>query len=231
MSGPLPSSVVAAIAFLGRGGGQVKALGGFRKGRHSVPDGATAAANAFLARLCADELAEQAEDLFQRTRAALGYKRAEISLSVASPSAVLTARDFTVEIAYALEEADSARYAVTTTLRDLKDADLVRTEGFTSVFTGAFAELRFELARGVAVEAVIDAVEALDGEGGLRVGYPSDCRDCEITVDGVDAVVRCSGVALDVVFPRPGGPAELLDAFAAVREAFRLSRALAALVG
>jgi len=144
---------------------------------------------------------------------------------------VLTARDFTVEIAYALEEADSARYAVTTTLRDLKDADLVRTEGFTSVFTGAFAELRFELARGVAVEAVIDAVEALDGEGGLRVGYPSDCRDCEITVDGVDAVVRCSGVALDVVFPRPGGPAELLDAFAAVREAFRLSRALAALVG
>ena len=231
MSGPLPSSVVAAIAFLGRGGGQVKALGGFRKGRHTVPDGATAAANTFLARLCADELAEQAEDLFQRTRAALGYKRAEISLSVASPSAVLTARDFTVEIAYALEEADSARYAVTTTLRDLKDADLVRTEGFTSVFTGAFAELRFELARGVAVEAVIDAVEALDGEGGLRVGYPSDCRDCEITVVGVDAVVRCSGVALDVVFPRPGGPAELLDAFAAVREAFRLSRALAALVG
>ena len=48
---------------------------------------------------------------------------------------------------------------------------------------------------------------------------------------GVDALVRCSGAALDVVFPRPGGPAELLDAFAAVRDAFQLSRALAALIG
>jgi hypothetical protein len=231
MSGPLPSSVVAGIAFIGRAGGQVKALGGFRKGRHTVPDAASAAATAFLARLCADELAEQAEALFQRTRAALGYKRAEISLSVASPSAVLTARDFAVEIAYALEESDPARYAVMTTLRDLRDADLARTEGFAATFAGSFAELRFELARGVAVEAVIDAVEALDGDRGLRVSYPSDCRECEITVAGVDALVRCSGVALDVVFPRPGGPAELLDAFAAVRDAFQLSRTLAALIG
>ena len=45
MVGPeLPSAIVAGLAFVGRGGGAVKALGGFRKGRHTVPDAASAAA-------------------------------------------------------------------------------------------------------------------------------------------------------------------------------------------
>jgi len=39
-------------------------------------------------------------------RAGLGYKRKDISLSVASPLAALAAKDFTVEIFYALEEAE-----------------------------------------------------------------------------------------------------------------------------
>ena len=80
------------------------------------------------------------------------------------------------------------------------------------------------LKKGARVEAIIDAIEALDGEGGLSVQYPSDYRDCVIRVDGVEAEVRCTGATLEVVFPRGRAPAELIEAFAAVRSAFALTK-------
>jgi hypothetical protein len=47
----------------------------------------------------------------------------------------------------------------------------------------------------------------------------------------VEATVRCTGGALEVVFPRAGGPAELVDAFAEVRGAFQISMVLRTLIG
>lgn len=230
MSAELPSSVIASICFVGRGGGQVKALAGFKKSHHSVPDAANAVTNAFLGKICGPELAEEAEALFQEARMGLGYKRRDISLSVTAPVATLAARDFQVEIVYALEESDPSRYAVTTTMRELCDLDVARGEAFGRIFAGKFSEISFGLKKGARVEAVIDAIEALDGEGGLNVQYPSDYRDCTISVTGVDAVVRCTGAAIEMVFPRGGAPAELVDGFLAVREAFQISKALRGLI-
>lgn len=231
MSAQLPSSVIASICFVGRTGGQVKSLAGFKKRHHSVPDAANATTNAFLGKICEPELTEEAEGLFQEVRTGLGYKRKEISLSVTPPLATLAAKDFSVEIVYVLEDADPARYAVTTTLRELRDLDLARGEAFSGIFAAKFAEISFALQKGARVEAVIDAIEALDGEGGLAVQYPSDYRECTISVTGVDAIVRCTGAALEIVFPRNGSPAELVDAFLAVRDAFQISKPLAGLIG
>ena len=187
--------------------------------------------NAFLGKICEGQLTAEAERLFQDARASLGYKRKEIGLTVTSPMAILTAKDFTVEIFYALEEHDATRYAVTTTLRELRDAGLARRGEFARIFAARFSKISFALKKGAQVEAVIDAIETLNGDSGLSVNYPSDYRDCLIRVDGVDAAVRCTGAALEVIFPRGGAPAELIDAFAAVREAFQVSKALSGLIG
>ncbi|MEO7411944.1 MAG: hypothetical protein ABIZ81_01185, partial [Opitutaceae bacterium] len=92
MTGALPSSIVAGISFIGRGAGQVKTLGGFKKSHHTLPDAANATTNAFLGKICEGELAAQSEKLFQSVRTGLGYKRKDVGLSVASPAAVLTAK-------------------------------------------------------------------------------------------------------------------------------------------
>ncbi len=222
--------MVAGISFVGRGGGAVKDLAGFRKGQHTVPDAANAVTNAFLGKICAGELAETAEGLFQEVRTGLDYKRKDIALSVTSPLAMLGAKDFTVEIFYALEERDPARYAVTTTLRGLMDVKLARHEAFMRIFAGKFTEIGFALKKGASVEAIIDAIEELERDDGLTVTYPSDYRDCLIRVEGVDAEVRCTAAALEIVFPRASSPAELIDAFAEVREAFRISKGLSSLI-
>ncbi len=231
MTGALPSAIIAGISFIGRSHGAVKQLAGFRKGHHTLPDAANAATNAFLGKICAGELGAQAEALFQKVRAGLGYKRKDVSLTLTPPLAVLAAKDFTVEIAYALEETAPTRYAVTQTLHSLRNGDLAQTEEFAAIFPAAFTEISFGLKKGAQVEAVIDAIEALEGENGLAVDYPAGCRECQIRVTGVDAQVRCTGGTLDIVFPRASSPRELLAEFAAVRGAFAVSPALAGMIG
>jgi len=230
-SSEIPSAVIAAISFIGRDGGWVKSLGGFKKGHHSVPDAANAVTNAFLGKICGGELSARAEKFFQNVRTGLGYKRKEVALAVAGPGAQLATKDFSLEIFYELEEHEAARYAVTTTLRGLRNADLAGTAEFARIFAGKFSEISFAFKKSARVEAVVDAIEALDGDDGLVVSYPSDCRECEIAVDGVDAKVRCTPTSLEMIFPRAAGPAELMDGFAAVRGAFAMSKPLAGMIG
>jgi hypothetical protein len=231
MTDVLPPRIVSEISFIGRGGGMVKTLEGFKKGHHTVPDATNPVTNGFLAKISARELTAEAEQLFQDVRVRLGYKRKEVSLAASPGFAVLTARDFTVEVQYALEETDASRYTVTTTLRELKSADLAQTAEFDTIFRARFGEISFGLKKGARVEEVIDVIEALDGEGGLSVTYPSDYRECWIKVEGVDATVRCTGGSLEMVFPRAGSPRELIAAFTAVRGAFAISKELASVVG
>jgi hypothetical protein len=228
-------SFISQVSLVGRGGGAFKTLRGFDKSRHTVPDAVNNATSGFLAKLCTPELSEEAEAFFQRARAELSYKRKDVSLDVTSPMAVLSAKDFTLEILYALETADPASYAITRTLHSIKNGDLLRVEKFNELFAGQFSAIAFALKKGVRVEAVIDAVEGLDDDDGevkLRVDYPSDCRDCTLTVEGIGAAVVCDGATLEMRFERSGSPRELVEAFAAVRKAFALTkdRALAGLL-
>src|SRR6184192_4054860 len=68
-----PRTFISQVSLVGRGGGAVKALAGFKKSHHTVPDAVNAATQGFFAKLCAGELAAEAEDFFQRARAGLGY--------------------------------------------------------------------------------------------------------------------------------------------------------------
>lgn len=230
MSGALPSSIVAGISFIGRAGGQVKTLSGFKKGHHTPPDAANETTNAFLGKICENELAEQAEKLFQAVRIGLRYKRKDLSLNVAGPAAVLATKDFLVEITYELTKSEPSRYAVTTTLHNLKNSDLAQTEEFEKIFAAMFSEISFALKKGARVEAIIDLVEAFDNKGGLKVSYPSDCGECMIAVEGVDAQVRCSGSSLEILFPRAASPRELMESFVTIRSAFDVNGELAAMI-
>ena len=221
---PPATPFVSQVSLRGHGSGAVKSLAGFRKPHHTVPDAVNAVTTAFLGRLCAAELAEEGENYYQRARTALGYRRADLALDVTSPAAVLTARDFTLEIAYALESDDPAAYRVTRTLHSLRSGELVELEEFDRLFAGVFSAIVFTLAKGVKVEAVIDAVEARPAGGPLAVNYPSDCRQCTLTVEGVAAEVGCDGATLEMRFPRAGSPREMIAAFLAVRSAFALTK-------
>lgn len=219
-----PNPFISRISLVGRSCGLVKTLAGFRKQHHTVPDAVNAATTAFLGKLCAGELAAEAEKFFQRSKAALAYKRTDLALEVISPVAVLTTKDFTFELTYALERNEPASYKITRTLHSLREGGLVERPEFNQLFAASFTGMVFSLAQGVKVEAVIDAVETRGSATGLTVSYPSDCRHCVLLVAGVPAEVICDGATLEMGFPHPGAPAELIEAFVAVRSAFALTK-------
>ncbi len=218
------SKFVAQVSLVGHSAGAVKNLAGFRKQHHTVPDAVNAVTTAFLGKLCSAELAEEGEAFYQRAKEALGYKRADLALDVTSPAAVLTTRDFTLEIAYELEREDPASFRVSRTLHSLRSGELVELEEFDQLFAGCFSTIVFALAKGVKVEAVIDAVEARPAGDAMTVSYPSDCRQCTLKVEGVEAEVVCDGATLEMRFPRAGSPREMVGAFVAVRAAFALTK-------
>jgi hypothetical protein len=217
-------SFVSRLSLAGRRSGRVKALAGFKKQHHTVPDAVNAATSAFLGKLCGSELTAEAEQWFQRSKAAFAYKRADLTLEIASPLAVLAAKDFTLEIAYALEASDPSSYGLTHTLHSLRDGKLVERPEFDELFARMFDRIVFTLTQGTSVEGVIDAVETHGAAGGLTVSYPSDCRHCVLSVTGVKAEVVCDGATLEMRFPRPGSPREVVAAFAEVRSAFALAK-------
>ncbi|MEJ1973558.1 MAG: hypothetical protein WDM96_14180 [Lacunisphaera sp.] len=169
MPKPAPSAFISRISLVGRDAGRVKTLAGFKKQHHTVPDAVNAATEGFLAKLCLAELAGEAEQFYQRAKAAFGYKRTDLALTVSSPVAVLTAKDFTLEIAYALQADDPASYGITRTLHSLSEAEGTARPELNEVFAAGFSGIVFALVKGVSVEAVIDAVEARGGEDGLAV--------------------------------------------------------------
>jgi hypothetical protein len=202
----------------------VKTLRTFRKSFHTPPDAVNATTSAFLAKLCVDELAEEGERFFQTARTLFAYKRKDVSLDIASPAAVLASKDFTLEIAYALDESDPGRYVITRALHSIRNANFLATAECESAFGGLFTEIVFALTKGAPVEAVIDAIENLADGTALAVTYPSDCSHCMLAVVGVSAEVRFDGAELAMIFPRAGSPQALLEGFHAVRHAFVLSK-------
>ena len=219
-----PHQFVSQISLVGRSNGAVKTLTGFRKQHHTLPDAVNASTTAFLGKLCISELTAEGEDFYQRTKAALGYKRTDFALEVTSPTAQLTTKDFVFELAYALQKNEPDHYSVTRTLYNLRSSQLVELAEFNNLFAGIFSGIVFNLTKGARVEAVIDAVEALDEKTLLEVSYPSDCQHCVLTVEGVDAEVICDGATLEMRFPKNGSPRDLVAAFAEVRSAFALTK-------
>ncbi len=219
-----PHKFVSQISLVGRSCGAVKTLTGFKKQHHTLPDAVNPSTMAFLGKLCMSELTAEGEDFFQRAKAALRYKRADLALEVISPNAQLTAKDFVFELSYSLEKTEPDRYAITRTLHGLRSGNLIEQLEFDALFAGIFSSIVFGLTKGARVEAVIDAIEALDEETALTVTYPSDCRHCVLQVENVAAEVVCDGATLEMRFPKNGSPRELVAAFGELRAAFALTK-------
>ncbi|HEU5078897.1 MAG TPA: hypothetical protein VFT72_06775 [Opitutaceae bacterium] len=216
--------IFEGLSFRGHTTGAFKALRGFKKSFHTVPDAANATTNAFLAKLAADELAEEGETFFQRARSLLDYKRKELALDLSVGAATLSAKDFTLTIAYSLSEDNPAEFVVTRTLENVRSAEFLALPEVDELLGGIFNEVNFQLSRGAPVEKVIDAVEELEGERAqMTITYPSNCATCTIAVPGVDAEVRYAPHELSMIFPRTAAPSTLWASFLAVRHAFALS--------
>ncbi len=214
-----------SLALVGRVWGEVRKLPAFDKKRHRVPDQANPATQAFLEKLCEQELVEEAEALFQASRRSFGYKRRDLSLEAGAGFARLETRDFVLELRYELDAEDPSNYSLETSLTSAASRDLLESEVFDAAIGSRFDRLRCGLRGKVSVEATIDALED-DESGDIEADYPSDCAYCVARIGGMDAEIFLDGTLLEIRFPRLSSAGDLLLAFEAIGDRFERNEIL-----
>ena len=210
---PSSSAEVRNVHLLGTRPGNVKNLLGFRKGFHKVP--AVLPDHNFerqFPAMCESDLEQLARELFEKLRAARGYKRKEINLNVGSPDATLTTSDFTLDLRYEVDPADPGDYRLVHDLHSIRDIAVFADGSLNEVFSGAFNRVSFSFGQAIDMEDLIDELEDAPG-GSATLKYPPDCSECSIKLDGFVGNVRVTPRELEVVSPMGTSPAELVKTF------------------
>jgi hypothetical protein len=218
------------VHILGTRTGIVKALLGFRKNFHRIPVVLPDAAyeRQFIG-ICAADLDRLVRDLFERLRTARGYKRREITLATDSPATTMTTTDFTLDIAYALDAGEPADYQITYDLHSIRDIGVFADEQLNGVFAGIFNRIAFPFAEAVAMEKLIDDLEAVPG-GASGLLYPPDCRECLVSLPGYLGNVRLTSTQMEVINPTSTSPADLVKTFVDASELLASNPTLARLI-
>jgi len=210
------TGVLKSSSFEGVSSGHVKKLSGFKKGIHRVPDLANDTTNRFLAKICEAELAEAGESLYQRLKVGLDFKRKDLNLSIDSPSALLSGKEFVFEIAYELDSDVPSTYQIVTTLSGLNHVGILKSDVFNEICQGLFNRFSYGFTDAVQIEEVIDMIEECSRPG-IRVEYPSDCRECSVFLEGFSGQILCQQFSLDIMLSTKSSPKPFLSGFEALR--------------
>jgi hypothetical protein len=141
-----------------------------------------------------------------------------LNLSVESPVALLSGKEFTFEIAYELDSDTPSTYQMITTLSGLNHVEILKSDVFNEICHGLFSQFSYGLTDAVQVEEVIDAVEACS-KPGITVEYPSDCRECSVFLEGFSGYIKCRQFSLDIMLLTKSSPKTFLGGFEALRGA------------
>lgn len=208
-----PPAETRNVHLLGTRPGNVKNLLGFRKGFHKIP--AVLPDFSFerqFPAICAADLEQLSRELFEKLRAARGYKRKEINLNVGSPDSTVTTTDFTLDLRYELDPADPGDYRLVHDLHTIRDIAVFADGSLNDVFRGIFNRVSFSFGQSINMEDLIDELEETPG-GSSNLKYPPDCSECSIQLPGFVGIVRVTPRELEVVSPAGASPAELVKTF------------------
>jgi hypothetical protein len=192
--------------------GNIKSLSGFKKGFHRVPERITRATESFLSDISATEIKDEAENIFQRLKASLNYKRRDIELNYGDGSASIIAKDFDVDIFISQNSADPSEYVLQVELKNIRSPEIIVSDTLNKIFSREFDSLTFEFKDAIRIEDIIDKIEALDNDN-ISIDYPGDYDYCKISIEGLYSEIEITSSSFKIVNPAPTSPKKLLDSF------------------
>ena len=213
-----PSAEASNAHLVGTRPGNVKNLLGFRKGVHKIP--AILPDPMFerqFAAISSPDIDKLGHELFEKLRAARGYKRKEINLAVNAPDATLTTSDFTLDLAYTPDPADPGDYLLTYDLHTIRDITIFADGSLDAVFSGVFNRVSFIFTQPIPMEDLIDELEEKPGASS-NLRYPPDCSEVVMQLPGLIGQVRVTSRELEVVSPAGTSPAGLVKSFVAASD-------------
>jgi hypothetical protein len=191
--------------------GRVKDLAGFRK-THSVPDRANEWARKYVNRIAHPDIKTDLDTTFDMLREAFGYKRKDLDVSAERDGlGFIRTPDFEYTVSVGVNPDDPTEVVWRREVGRLIDPELVRSEGFTSVFGTVFDRLVFEFIVPVDVAEFVDRIEDFPPEG-VKVTVASGSDAAEVRLAGFTGRVTVTPTAVEIE-GRTGSTAGLLDQF------------------
>jgi hypothetical protein len=216
------------IVFRGETRDRVKNLAGFQKS-FRLPDAATPSAQKWTCRLAADDLRARIEEIYNALREHLGFKRKDLETTISADGVGFIRTpsfDFTMSISLDPDEPTSVVWR--REIAQVTDPDILRTEGFRTVFGGTLETLQFDFEKPIDVKELVDRIED-DPPPGVKVRVASDGSSCDVSVQGFAGRIHVERASLRVEGPPGLTPDSLVEQFFAFQSRFGGKKGLPAL--
>ena len=219
---PEPKLPLAGVKFFSERELPVKALGGFRKGTHSVPTDHFASSRAWVGRLAEPDLAQELEATVPRLRENLGYKRRDVRTDgpAAGAASVLTP-DFAFHLTATQHPERPGVAVLRRTLSEVHTPEALNKPGFAAAFPAGFNALTCPFETPADIATLIDALEDAEPASLARLDYPTDLSRLDLELSNFAGGVRIEPTGLTLTAAAPAPPAELARQFALVKTLLR----------
>jgi hypothetical protein len=186
----------------GTTGGPIKALAGFIKSTHSVPDARNDATMRFVRKAGTPDVTEALDQIYRSLKDVLGYKRRQLVSVDDFGSASIKTPDFDVNLSIEQDAQDEAKYRFLTEVAAFRRPEILLEEPFQQLFTNRVDTVVLEFSGAVDLEDKIALIEDREDLAGQLV----DERDgSAFTLTLLDPPVRLRVTATDLSITLTGG--------------------------
>lgn len=199
-----------SVDLIGRRGGAIRELSGFKKRYHRVPDSVNSHTQSFVEGIASDDLEQEATEIHDKIKANFKYKRKEIRFDIDGASAVISTKDFDLNIHYTQDTDDATAYIIEYQINNIKDPDALLNDGLQKILDRRFDQVRFLIDGSINLKEMIDAIEAEEPER-LELEYPTDCSSLTISMVDCDWKLLITSHGVSIVNNYLESPSKMLS--------------------
>ena len=194
--------------------GYIRSLPGFQKGFHKVPTNSYSGADSFVKKIGINLIKNEIDDLSTKIKEQFKYKRKEIEAYTENGSGTIGTPNFTYSMEIKQSEDNPEEYELIRRLEGFSNSEKVLSETFNNIFSNHFSELEFNMSRKIDIEELIDTIEELDDDSGIKIEYnPSDLSDCKIVIKNINYKILVSASTFSISTGFKTSPERLISAY------------------
>ena len=197
---------LSGVSFVVRQQTPIRALPGFTKTKHRIPDAYDRQSQGFVERLGSQLVRDDLDQTFTRLRDAFGFKRRDLQATESDEGfGTITTPHFLYSscVFQSPEEIDEAVWQ-----RDLSQITAPETlieDACNRVFARTFNTVEFSPPAPIDLEKLIDHIEELPDDR-VKADYDRNITFCNIIVKGSSAMICVTRDAFQIVHTEPSEP-------------------------
>ena len=206
------------IVIYGKSLGDIKGLSGFKKRFHHVPDSATDAANAFVAKIATQEISDDIKEKYEALRAAFGFKRRDLTADGPEDGAgtiITPFFDYNVDVR--VNPKDTSEVLWRREIVNIREPEKILSDEFDRVFPDIFDTLEFQVTKEIDIKDLIDQIEDSD-EDQIHAEFDHECTYCRLRIKGFSSSITITTDAVRLKRTEPGSPRKLIEDFFAAQK-------------